>query len=118
MAPSSTLPLPLFDELRERLAPLVAAHGFRPGPVEYEAVNAFAEYWRTGLRLRVVWEGNEQAIWIDAAPEADAQIIGRWLDIEWAAAGERLPLNHDLTPDRVDRLLGAVERFLAARPRR
>lgn len=118
MASPGSIPLPLFDELRERLAPLLAAHGLRPGPVEYEATNAFAEYWRKGLRLRVVWEGTEQAIWIDAAPEADAQVIGRWLDIEWAAAGERLPLDHDLTPARLERLLGAAERFLAARPRR
>lgn len=118
MAASGTIPLPVFDAVRERLAPLVAAHGFRPGPVEYEAVNAFAEYWRKGLRLRVVWEGSEQAIWIDAAPEADAQVVGRWLDIEWAAAGERLPVDHDLTPARVERLLVATEQFLAARPRR
>lgn len=118
MSIRGALPLPLFDDLRERLLPLVAAHGFRPGPVEYEDRNAYAEYWRSGLRLRVVWEGTEQSLWIDAAPEADAQVIGRWQDIEWAAAGERLPLDPDLTGARVDRLLAAVERFLASRPRR
>lgn len=118
MSPRGALPLPLFDTLRERLLPVVAAHGFRPGPVEYEESNAFAEYWRRGLRLRVVWEGTEQSLWIDAAPEADAQVIGRWQDIEWLAAGERLPLDPDLSPARVERLLAAVERYLGSRPRR
>lgn len=110
-------PLPLFDELRERLQPLTAAHGFRPGPVEYQEANAFAEFWRRGLRLRIVWEGTERTIWIDAAPEAGAQVIGRWQDVEWLAAGERLPVDYDLTPARVDRLLAAVEQYLTTRPR-
>lgn len=117
MTPKGSIPLPLFDELRERLVPVVAAHGFRPGPVEYETDNAYAEFWRRGLRLRVVWEGTERAIWIDAAPEADAQVIGRWRDIEWLEAGERLPLDADLTSARLDRLLATVERFLSTRPR-
>ncbi|HUG27170.1 MAG TPA: hypothetical protein VMK53_02645 [Gemmatimonadales bacterium] len=117
MSTKGPTPLPVFDEIRERLLPLVAGHGFRPGPIEREAVNAYAEFWRKGVRLRLVWEGNERTVWVETAPDADAQVVGRWQDIEWIEAGERLPVDYDLSAVRVDRLLAAVERFLAARPR-
>jgi len=111
--PGPVEPPALFEAARERLLPLVLAHGFRPAALEYEGGHAFAEYWRSGVRLRLVWEGNEQALWVDSAPEAGAQVVGRWQDIEWQEAGERLPLDRDQTGERVERLVRAVERWLA-----
>ncbi len=101
-----------FESAREALLPLMSAHRFRLGALEYESGNAYAEYWRRGLRLRLVWEGTEQALWVDAAPESGANLIGRWQDIEWQLAGERLPVDRDRSEARVERLLGAVGRYL------
>lgn len=112
MSEPDTDALDLFEAAREQLHPLLLSHGFRLGAVEYEAGNAFAEYWRSGLRLRVVWEGTERSLWIDAAPEAAGQVSGRWQDIEWQLAGERLPLDRDTTGARVARLLEAVARYM------
>jgi hypothetical protein len=107
----------IFEETRERLVPLLQGHGFRLAVLEHEDPNAFAEYWRKGLRLRLVWEGHEQVLWIEAAPDGGAQVVGPWRDIEWIAAGERLPVDRDTTATRTDRLLAVVERFLADRQR-
>jgi hypothetical protein len=107
----------IFEETRERLVPLLQGHGFRLAVLEHEEPNAFAEYWRKGLRLRLVWEGHEQALWIEAAPDGGAQVVGPWRDIEWMAAGERLPLDRDTTAGRTACLVEAVERFLAHRKR-
>ncbi len=102
----------IFEEARERLLPLLQHRGFRLALTEHEAPHAFAEFWRKGLRLRLVWEGHEQSLWIETAPDAGAQIVGPWRDIEWIAAGERLPVDRDTTPARIDRLIAAVERHL------
>jgi hypothetical protein len=67
------------------------------------------------LRLRLVWEGNEHALWIESAREVDAQIVSRWTDIEWSLAGSRLPLDREVSPERVERLAVALEVFLADR---
>jgi len=107
--------LHLFESAREALLPLMSAHRFRLGALEYESGNAFAEYWRPGLRLRLVWEGTERSLWMDAAPESGANLIGRWQDIEWQLAGERLPVDRDVSEARVERLLGAVGRYLEGR---
>ena len=110
--------LDLFESARDALLPLMSAHRFRLGGLEYESRNAYAEYWRQGLRLRLVWESNERSLWMDAAPESAANLIGRWQDIEWQLAGERLPLDRDLSEARVDRLLSAVGRYLEARSKK
>lgn len=38
-----------FESAREALLPLMSAHRFRLGALEYESGNAYAEYWRRGL---------------------------------------------------------------------
>ncbi|MDZ4674306.1 MAG: hypothetical protein SGI84_07625 [Gemmatimonadota bacterium] len=108
----------LFEFAREQLVPLLTSHRFRLGALAYESGHAYAEYWRPGLRLRLVWEETEQSLWIDAAPESGANLIGRWQDIEWQLAGERLPLDRDVTEARVERLLGAVGRYLEGRSKK
>lgn len=107
--------LTVFDEARERLLPVLQGHGFRLALQEHEAPHAFAEFWRRGLRLRLVWEGHEAALWVEMAPDAGAQVVGPWRDIEWIAAGERLPLDRDVSEVRIERLLVAVDQFLAGR---
>jgi hypothetical protein len=74
-----------------------------------------AEYFRDELRLRIVWEGVEQALWNEAARQSGAQIVSRWTDIEWTLAGQRLPTDPDVDEGRVERLVSAMSRFLAAR---
>lgn len=106
-----------FAVMLEQLQPLVQGHGFRLAGVDHEGPHAFAEFWRKGLRLRLVWEGVERALWVDTAPDGGAQVVGRWQDVEWIEAGERLPLEREVGPERVAQLLGAVERFLAGRAR-
>ncbi len=114
MADSEGAPA-LFETAREQLFHLAGPLGFRLGALEYESGNAYAEIWRRDLRLRLVWEGTEEALWVDAAPGTAAQVIGRWQDIEWQLAGERLPVDHDVSEARVERLMDAVERYLVSR---
>lgn len=107
-------PLP-FELARLQLKPLLRAHGFRVAGVEYPrhgTDHAFAEFHRPGLRLRLVWEGEEQVLWIESARQAGVYIIGRWVDIEWAVAGRRLPLNYDTSEARIAQLLSVAARFL------
>lgn len=104
-----------FERARERLLPVLEAHGFKVASVEraaHEEDNAYAEYFRRGTRLRLVWEANEHALWVESAREVDAQIVSRWTDIEWSLAGERLPLNTEVNPKRLERLADALEEFL------
>lgn len=107
-----------FDLALERVRPVLAAHRFRLDAIEQGGEStsvSTAEYFRVGLRLRLVWEQAEHVLWIEAARQAGAQVISRWTDIEWTLAGERLPPDHDLSEGRLDRLVSAVERFLADR---
>jgi hypothetical protein len=97
------------------LGPLFEAHGFRCVAREYaegEEASASAEYRHRSLAMRLVWEGTERALWIEAARAADGAIISRWTDIEWAVAGERLPLDAALDDARLERLAAAVVGFL------
>jgi hypothetical protein len=105
----------IFEQARERLLPVLQAHGFKVASVERaakEGENAYAEYFRRGLRLRLVWEAQAQALWIESAREVDAQIVSRWVDIEWRLAGERLPLITDTTPERLEMLAEALDNFV------
>jgi hypothetical protein len=107
-----------FERALERLRPFLEAHRFRLDAVEQAGESSgisTAEYFRGGLRLRIVWEGAEQALWIEAARQSGAQIVSRWTDIEWTLAGQRLPTDLDVGEGRVERLVSAVDRFLAAR---
>ncbi len=104
-----------FERARERLLPVLQACGFRLAQVErpeHDGENAYAEFFRRGVRLRLVWEGRERALWVESAREVSAQIVSRWTDVEWSVAGTRLPLDTDLSDARLERLAGAVESFL------
>ncbi|HEX9895636.1 MAG TPA: hypothetical protein VGA78_17020 [Gemmatimonadales bacterium] len=106
-----------FERARERLLPVWRSHGFKLASVERserDSENAYAEYFRRGVRLRLVWEANEPALWIESAREIDAQIVSRWTDIEWSLAGSPLPLDTEVSTERVERLATALERFLTA----
>jgi hypothetical protein len=104
-----------FLRAKEIIEPILFAAGLRLAGVEQgEGRNghAFAEYRRTGERLRLVWEGEENVLWIEAARERDAQIISRWTDIEWILAGRRLGLNPDQGDSRIAELVLAVGDYL------
>lgn len=104
-----------FDRANDRLKPIVVAHGFRLVSVDRERGkegHAFAEFFRRELRLRLVWEGRERALWVEAARQAGTQVVSRWWDVEWSLAGERLPLNRDTSDDRIERLADAVTLYL------
>lgn len=97
------------------LGPLLEAYGFRPVARDYSDVpegSASAEYLRGDLALRLVWEGTERALWLEAARSTGGSIISRWLDIEWAVAGERRPLDQALDDARLERLASALATFL------
>jgi hypothetical protein len=107
-----------FERARERLLPVLEAYGFKVASVERAArdgENAYAEYFRRGTRLRLVWEGHEAALWIESAREVDAQIVSRWVDIEWSLAGSRLPLNTETSDERLEKLAEVLGRFLEER---
>ena len=94
------------------------SHGFRLAAVSrpsHVRDHALVEYVGPGLRLRLVWEGQERVLWVESAREESAQIISRWYDVEWSLAGEQLPLDTDTNDDRIERLAAALDRFLAAR---
>lgn len=105
-----------FERALEAFRPLLQAHGFQLDQVERpasEADNGFAEYLSPGLKLRLVWEGHERALWVESARLEGTMVISRWQDVEWSVAGRRLPLDRDLSDARVERLRAALEQFLA-----
>lgn len=98
------------------LGPVFEQLGLRIVAREYDEgveASAFAEYALPGLRVRLVWEGAERALWIEAAREVGGAIISRWTDIEWSVAGRRLEVDHALDDDRLDRLGEALVHYLA-----
>ncbi|HEU4570894.1 MAG TPA: hypothetical protein VFS07_10020 [Gemmatimonadales bacterium] len=114
--PAERLPDP-FLRADERLRPLLLARGFRLAGIEYPdraRGSAFAEYARRGQRVRLVWEGEARALWLESARQEGAEVVSRWTDVEWSLAGERLPLDQELGEARIERLAQAVERYLGA----
>jgi len=106
---------PQFLLTKEALDPVLLAAGLRFAGMERlpdSSGTATAEYSGRGRRLRLVWEGRERALWIDAARERDAQIVSRWTDIEWSLAGTALPVNCELSDDRIAELVLAAVEFL------
>ncbi len=104
-----------FDRASDRLKPIVVAHGFRLASVERERGkqgHAFAEFYRREMRLRLVWEGRERVLWVEAARQSGSQVVSRWWDVEWSLAGEPLPLDRDTSDDRIARLADAVMLYL------
>lgn len=98
------------------LGPLFEAYGFRLVAREYSEDpegTATAEYLRGEVALRLVWEGTERALWIEAARTTGGTVISRWLDIEWLAAGERQELDRALDDARLERLGAALAAFAA-----
>ncbi len=110
----AAIPAP-FEYARARLTPLAEAYGFRPVLVElpeHGQPHGFAEFSRGAYRIRLVWEGEEKALWLEAARQAGNEIVSRWTDIEWSLAGERLPLDRDTGDGRLDRLEFALAAFV------
>ncbi len=104
-----------FDLAHARITPLCQAYGFRQFLLERPErgqPHGFAEYSRGDFRLRLVWEGVEKALWLEAARHVAGEIVGRWTDIEWSLAGERLPLDREVGDDRLERLEFALAAFV------
>jgi hypothetical protein len=98
------------------LGPLIEAHNFRLTAREYaEEIEgaAFAEYQRGDLALRLVWEPETRAVWLESARTTGGSIISRWIDIEWSISGARQPLDTTLDDERLERLARALGAFLA-----
>ncbi len=113
MAPEQ-LPDP-FIRADQRLRPLILDRGFRLVGVDYPVRtggNALAEYVHGHLRLRLVWEGEARALWVESARQEGAEVVTRWNDVEWALAGERQPLDQDLSDARIERLAAAALTYL------
>jgi hypothetical protein len=107
-----------FVRAQERVDMVARSHGFRLAAASragHARDHAFVEYVGPGLRVRLVWEGQERVLWVESASEVSAQIISRWYDVEWSLAGQRLPLDTDTSDERIERLAGALDRFLATR---
>lgn len=114
----ATEPLPEpFVRADTRLRPLIMDRGFRLQGIEYPdraRGTAMAEYACGPLRLRLVWERDARALWVESARQVGSEVVGRWSDVEWAMAGERQPLEQDLSDGRIERLATAVLRYLDA----
>lgn len=105
-----------FTRASHHLGPLLEAYGFRLVAREYGEApegSAFAEYLRDEIALRLVWEGNARALWLEAARAPGGTVVSRWIDIEWLAAGKRLDLDHGTDQARLERLGSALASFLA-----
>lgn len=101
------------------LGPLFETYGFVVLAREYAddiEGAASAEYLKGDLVLRLVWEPAERALWIEAARTTGGSVISRWQDIEWAAAGKRLPLDTALDMARLERMATALGRYLTPGP--
>lgn len=111
---ATELPEP-FLRADQRLRPLLMDRGFRLQGVEYPEQaggNAQAEYAHGYLRLRVVWEGESRALWVESARQEGSEIVTRWTDVEWALAGGRQPLDQDVSDGRIERLAAAALTYL------
>lgn len=111
---AAELPEP-FVRADQRLRPLILDRGFRLVGMEYPdraRGSAFAEYVHGYLRLRLVWEGEARALWVESARQAGAEVVTRWADVEWSLAGDRQPLDQDLSDGRIERLAAATLRYL------
>jgi len=96
-----------FERARDRITPLCQAYGFRQVLLETPgrgSPHGFCEYTRGSVRLRLVWEGEEKALWLETARHVAGEVVGRWTDVEWDIAGERVPLDQDVGDSRLDRL--------------
>ena len=110
-----TVPGEPFSRASLFLGPVLEGFGFQVMAREYQdgmEASAFAEYGRGPLRLRLVWEGTERALWVEAGRASGGSMISRWQDIEWIVAGEPLPLDRAVDEDRLDRLGQAVVAYL------
>lgn len=108
------LPEP-FLKADQRLRPLILDRGFRLMGIDYPdraRGNAMAEYASGPLRLRLVWEGEARALWVESARQEGSEVVSRWSDVEWVVAGERQPLDQDLSDARIERLAAATLRYL------
>ena len=112
----ATVPLPEpFLRADQRLRPLLMDRGFRLVGVDYPERargTALAEYVHGHLRMRLVFEGEARALWVESARQEGAEVVTRWNDVEWAMAGERQPLDQELTDARIERLALAMLRYL------
>ena len=111
---ATELPEP-FLRADQRLRPLLMDRGFRLVGVDYPdraQGNAMAEYVHGYLRLRVIWEGEARALWVESARQEGSEVVTRWSDVEWALAGARQPLDQDLSDGRIERLAAAALTYL------
>jgi hypothetical protein len=98
------------------LGPLFEAHGFRLVARDYDEgieASASAEYALGDIRLRLAWDGTERVLWIEAARQSGGAVTSRWTDIEWAVAGKRLPVQAEMSDERLETLASALVAFLA-----
>ncbi len=112
-----TTPAEPFTRASLLLGPLLEAYGFRLVAREYAEApegSAIAEYLKGQIALRLVWEGEERALWIEAARATAGTVISRWTDIEWVVAGARQDLDRAVDDARLDRLAAALVAFLSA----
>ena len=97
------------------LGPVIEAHGFRLVSRDYaegSEADASAEYALGDIRLRLVWEGTARSFWIESGRQSGGSMISRWTDIEWSVAGQRLPVDEDLSDVRLERIASALAAFL------
>lgn len=112
--PNDPIPNP-FEQAQARITPLCQAHGFRlfllepPGRGQ---PNGYAEFTRGTCRLRLVWNAEEKALWLETARQVGSDVVSRWTDIEWSLAGERLPLDQEVGDARIERLEVALAAFV------
>jgi hypothetical protein len=99
------------------LGPLLEAHGFKAIAREYDEAeegSASAEYRAGEIALRLVWEGEERALWVERARASGGAVISRWIDVEWIASGERREVDTALDDARLERLAAALRRVLSS----
>lgn len=111
----SHVPSEPFTRASIYLGPLIEAYGFRLVSRDYaegSEADASAEYALGDIRLRLVWEGTARSFWIESGRQSGGSMISRWTDIEWSVAGQRLPVDDDLSDARLERIASALATFL------
>jgi len=97
------------------LEPVLAALGFRPTHQREEPKafgSALVEYRRLGDRLRLVWDGKEEALWAEIAVE-DSET---WVDVEAQGAKRPPRIDRERSSNRLERLRQAIEAAVSSRP--
>jgi len=108
-----------FRLARSQLEPALASAGFRLATECYDPEafgSVYTEYVGRGRRLRLIWDGKDRWLWIEAGPAGEEHpSLADWHDLEreFEIASDRItPVDAQTAPARLANLKSALDAML------